>query len=154
MTDVDIHLGQHRFLSRAAVILIRGGKLLICRENRASWCYLPGGRIKAGEDSLSAAKREIQEEMGRAVGPLKLSYLLENFFENEEQFTHEIGFYYLAESPPDLPEQPFDNQFDLTSAFEWVSLEHLEEAQLMPPFLRSALLNLPSEGVQHLVSRR
>lgn len=147
--DIDFTLEDFRFSMRAAVILIHGGKLLVCREPDLDVCYLPGGRIQFGEDSLAAARRELLEETGQVVGPLRLSIISEDFFESASGPYQGIALYYVAESPPSFPAKPFEGHW-----FEWVSLDALDGAGLVPPFLRSAVLNLPSEGVRHLVSRR
>lgn len=152
--DLDFQLATFRFSLRAAVIVIRGGAVLVCREPGLDVCYLPGGRIQAGEDSLAAARRELLEETGQDVGPLRLALICEDFFGSASGPHQGVAFYYLAELPPSFPAETFANLSAEGHWFEWVRLDALDEAGLVPPFLRSALLDLPSEGVRHLVSRR
>jgi len=45
------------------VVLNKEGKVLVVSQHGNSWS-LPKGRIDAGEDALTAAKREIYEEAG------------------------------------------------------------------------------------------
>ena len=152
--DLDFQLEHLRFSLRAAVILIRGGFILVCREPDLDVCYLLGGRIQAGEDSLSAARRELLEETGQDVGPLRLALISEDFFQSASGPQQGIAFYYVAETVPDLPAEAFANLSAEGHWFEWVSLDELDAAQLVPPMLRDSALNLPGEGVQHLVTRR
>ncbi|WP_420595799.1 NUDIX hydrolase [Deinococcus sp.] len=152
--DIDFQLENLRFSLRAAVIVIRGGFVLVCREPDLDVCYLPGGRIQAGEDSLSAARRELLEETGQDVGQLRLALICEDFAQLNGTPFQGIAFYYVAETVPDLPAAAFANLSAEDHWFEWVSLGALDEAQLVPPLLRDFVLNLPSEGVRHVVSRR
>ena len=49
--------------SAGGVVLNRDGKVLVVSQHGTSWS-LPKGHIDAGEDPLTAAKREIYEESG------------------------------------------------------------------------------------------
>ena len=51
---------------------------------------IPGGRIKIGEDSISARKREVYEEIGVNVNVDKMIGLVENFFEYNGKKHHEV----------------------------------------------------------------
>ncbi|AWN23447.1 hypothetical protein DKM44_09595 [Deinococcus irradiatisoli] len=152
--DLDFQLDAFRFSLRAAVIVIRGGLLLVCREPGLNLCYLPGGRIQAGEDSMSAARRELLEETGQDVGPLQLALIAEEFFQSGSGPHQGIGFYYVALSPPRLPDHAFANRSAEGHWFEWVRLERLEEAGLVPPMLQEAVLSMPTDRLRHLISRR
>jgi len=152
--DLDFQLATFRFSLRAAVIILRGGLILVCREPGLDLCYLPGGRIQAGEDSLSAARRELLEETGRDVGPLRLALISEDFFVSASGPHQGVAFYYVAETVPDLPAEAFANLSAGGHWFEWVGLNGLDEAGLVPPMLRAFVTNLPDGGVRHLVSRR
>ncbi len=88
------------------------------------------------------------------MGPLRLTLICEEFFGSASGPYQGIAFYYLAESSPSFPAGAFANRSAEGHWFEWVSLDALDEAGLVPPFLRSAVLDLPGEGVRHLVSRR
>ena len=49
--------------SAGGVVLNAKGQVLVVNQNRNSWS-LPKGHLDAGEDELTAAKREIYEESG------------------------------------------------------------------------------------------
>ena len=53
--------------NRAAVLVIKEGKLLLVRERGAKYWSLPGGGMKSGESSIVAACRELDEETGLSV---------------------------------------------------------------------------------------
>jgi 8-oxo-dGTP pyrophosphatase MutT (NUDIX family) len=49
---------------RATAIIIRDGKVLLVRDRIASEFSLPGGAMNKGEPTISAATREVYEELG------------------------------------------------------------------------------------------
>lgn len=64
--------GTHLFVVAVAAVIVRGGKVLAMRRAASKdagaglWETL-SGRLEAGEDPLSAVKREIAEECGLTV---------------------------------------------------------------------------------------
>jgi 8-oxo-dGTP diphosphatase len=59
-------------IDKVGLLLIRDGKVLLCRKKRGtSLLILPGGKREAGESSLECLARELREELGdvRAVSP-------------------------------------------------------------------------------------
>ena len=49
---------------RGTAVVIRHGKVLLVRDKGHSRYSLPGGGIKKGEPTISAATRELYEELG------------------------------------------------------------------------------------------
>ena len=59
---------------RAAVVMVRGGDVLLCRQyrrmrDRLAW-EIPGGKVEPGEPPETAARRECLEETGVRCGRL------------------------------------------------------------------------------------
>ena len=52
---------------RATAIIIQNKKILLVRDELASFFSMPGGMIESGEDQLSALAREVEEEIGVPV---------------------------------------------------------------------------------------
>jgi 8-oxo-dGTP pyrophosphatase MutT (NUDIX family) len=51
------------YIDCAGLIVVKDRKLLLAfSKNKGAW-YLPGGKVDAGETSLAALQREIQEEL-------------------------------------------------------------------------------------------
>ena len=48
--------------NRATALVMNGGRLLLVRERGAKHWSLPGGGMKKGEDAVTAATRELDEE--------------------------------------------------------------------------------------------
>ncbi|NGM72222.1 NUDIX hydrolase [Sphingobacterium sp. SGL-16] len=66
---------EKRTLATAGLLVIKDNKLLLAysSKNKQAW-YLPGGKVDAGEDTLTALQREIQEELNVVLDPDKLTY--------------------------------------------------------------------------------
>src|SRR5580698_3897390 len=59
-------------IDKVGLLMIRDGKVLLCRKKRGhSLLILPGGKREAGESSLECLARELREELGEvtAVSP-------------------------------------------------------------------------------------
>lgn len=56
-------LSQKKTISAGGVVISPTGLVLIVSQHGTSWS-LPKGHIEAGEDTLTAAKREVTEESG------------------------------------------------------------------------------------------
>ena len=65
------------FQIRVTGVLVENGKLLLVKQevhSGRSWS-LPGGRLEHGESLETAIKREIREETGLSVKPIRLLYV-------------------------------------------------------------------------------
>ena len=96
---------------------------------------LPGGRCRIEEVTAAALQREIQEEIGVGVTAGRLLWVVENFFAHGEDSFHELGFYYLIDSPEELvgDHPALEDSID----YGWFPLEQLPP--IVPPFLSDAL---------------
>ena len=61
--DITVDIENYRLNVRAAGLIIHNNKLLVHKDVNSDHYALIGGRIKVGEDSESAVKREIHEEL-------------------------------------------------------------------------------------------
>jgi len=103
--DLTLELGQYTLNIRVAV-LVRTDTGFLFEKGKDGYYFALGGRVKIGESSLVAAKRELQEEIGLDVDALKLVSIVENFFTHKGSSFHEVCFVYLVEGVVnmDLPE--------------------------------------------------
>ena len=80
MADISFKVEEGKFNYRVGCILTDGTRLLVMRDEGTEGYYLPGGRIHFGEKAADAAVREMQEELGAAVRPVRLLWAKEGFF--------------------------------------------------------------------------
>lgn len=146
------------FTLRTAAVIVADGQVLVTRLPDQDFWYLPGGRVEMGEPSDIALRRELEEEIGVAAEVGRLLWVVENFYGTQPR-QHELGLYYAASTPTlrsvwdgtgiyrtvDEAGQPLQ--------FRRVPLGDLQSVRLMPPFLQTALLNLPDHP-KHVITRQ
>lgn len=94
-----MRVGAHRLNCRAAAIIRCEGAFLVNRlDDRACW-FLPGGRVKDGEATADALRRELGEELGVDVEPLRPVFFVESFFALQGERVHELCVYYEVALP-------------------------------------------------------
>jgi 8-oxo-dGTP pyrophosphatase MutT (NUDIX family) len=99
----------------AGIIFTDGKNVLLVRRIEGTW-DIPGGKIKPGENPLSAAKRESEEEVGTAKG--------KKLYEFQKPYVYIFKV---------------DNMFDVVLSNEhdkwkWVKLHKVEKYDLHPEF--------------------
>ena len=159
-TMIVADLAPGRFQMRAVAIIRRDGHVLVHKATHETFWSLPGGRVEFGETAAETIEREIAEELGCAakIGPLR--FLVENFFNYNDNPCHEIGWYYEAELASEFPfltdaicHRHAEEDYDLE--FRWVrcDAEAFGVYRLLPPMLPAQLCD-PSPGFRHIVERQ
>lgn len=88
--DVSIDIENYRFNYRVAGLIKKENKILVHHAFKFNHVTLPGGRVKSGEDSIAALKREIKEEIGEDAEYIRSVAIVENIFKEEGKKYHEI----------------------------------------------------------------
>jgi ADP-ribose pyrophosphatase YjhB (NUDIX family) len=133
----------------AAVALDPAGKrVLIHRGPTDPFWTLPGGRVELMESAADALKREMLEELSVETTVERLLWIVDNFFVYEGKQRHEIAFYFLVSFPAGSPIfsyiEPFSGDEEgLELIYEWHDLATIEQANVLPSFLRSGLRAMP-----------
>jgi len=138
--DISINVENYRLNVRAAGIIIHNNKLLIHRNINDDHYALIGGRVQAGEDSKTALKREIMEEMGKEITITGYVTTIENFFECKGENYHEIMFVYMAEFL-NKEDQKIEDTIENVEGkkylkYEWLNLDKIEEYLLKPEVMK------------------
>ena len=93
MKTIDI-LGDNRFetftKTRAGsrAIVVRDGLLLLSHEAGTGWWLIPGGGVEAGEMPEMCCVREVEEETGLIVRPLRQFLTLNEYYEEYRYVSH------------------------------------------------------------------
>ena len=141
--DITVDVGNYKLNVRVAGIIIHNNKLLVHKDINSDHYALIGGRVKIGEDSETALKRELQEELGKNIEITEYISTIENFFEMKETKYHEILFVYQAEF---IEEEDKKIVYTLKNAegkdylkYEWLDLDKIDQYPLLPKTIKSIL---------------
>jgi ADP-ribose pyrophosphatase YjhB (NUDIX family) len=110
---------------KVRAVIIQHGKLVVSRERRrgAEHVLLPGGRVKTGESLSDALVREVVEETGLHVAPVRLLYVAEVV---GSYGVHDLNLIWLAEAR--------DAQLAIDPR-ALVALDSPEAMRIMPPVI-------------------
>ncbi len=119
-------------ISRA--IIIKDGKILLCKDNNDNHFFLPGGHVEFGELSEEALRRELIEELGKKAKGIKFIETIENIFIQGEKKRHEVDMIFAVE---------FED-YNLTSIedhieFSWHDTSNILEVNLLPEIARDKI---------------
>ena len=110
---------------KARAVIVRDGRLVVSRERRRGRKHvlLPGGRVKDGESITEALVREVGEETGIEINPIRLLYVAEVVGGHS---VHDLNLVWLAE--PRDPDAPIPDR-------ALINLDHAIASTVMPPIL-------------------
>jgi len=129
----------------AKALILHDGKLLLnkCVSRLGVYYALPGGGQHDGELLTEAVKREVLEETGLTVEPMRLSAIFERVTDNRDGNinAHKMYFVFLCRYLPDVaPVEPVERDAYQTG-MEWLPIEEAQKSSLFPKVIRD---NLPS----------
>lgn len=129
----------------ARAVLIRAGSILLCRNVKHGYLYLPGGHVEFGERAADAVVRELMEEAGLAVEPRSVILVSEHVFRQQGVLRHELNVVFHVEraaaaggggpTDPVFHVEPLEPKI----AFDWVPLSGLHGIDLRPGTIASWL---------------
>ncbi len=104
--DEKVKLAYHysevnRFFRKVRGIVVKGDKVLLLALTKSARKFsLPGGGIDEGENLKEAVKREVFEETGARVQPVKLIsksfYTVPMTYEGKSFFSRRVEFFYIC----------------------------------------------------------
>ncbi len=155
--DLTVEVGGGLLNVRVGAIIMKEDKVLMVSNSRADYCYSVGGRVKFGESTEEAVKREVLEETGVSIEVDRLGFIHENYFvcdteKDSGKPVYEISFFFFMKVPDDFT--PVCNSFSEDNEKEsllWIDLD--SEKKFYPEFYRTELKN-PSMGVKHILTRQ
>ena len=150
--NIDFGKDNYRFNARASAIILNEDKtkiLLFKVEDGRDYFLLPGGRIELYEDSLTAIKREVMEELGFDIG-FSLCSIQENFVIKDNKKITQYCFCYKGTYNGKIDNEKFvckdnDNQY-----FYWIDLEQLDNYKVYP---ESTIKLIKSDKLEHIIEK-
>jgi 8-oxo-dGTP pyrophosphatase MutT (NUDIX family) len=144
--DIAVDGEDGSFRLRCVGVAFAGRRVLLHTLAGHGYWLLPGGKVRLGEPSVDALRREICEELGREVevGPLRV--VVENIYRESGRTRHSIGLYHEIHGvEPDL--RP--GEWAAEHEFRWFDVADLDAVDLRPPGIVSVLREWP-EVLTHL----
>lgn len=149
--DVGYKSANGNFSLRAAALIIRENKLLLAKSDKYDCYYTVGGGIQQNESSDNAVLRECYEETGCHFEIDRLVFIQERFFTLENRLHHEVVFFYLMKET-NYELYSGKNTDQKNEHLFWVPIEELDNINLAPAFLKTAVNNIP-DGITRIVSQ-
>lgn len=128
--DLSLGLPAGKLNLRVSLWIECGQAVLLQRERGDPFWTVPGGRLRLGETLEQGLRREMREELGLELGPLRLCGLVENFYEWNGQAVHEWLWLMTGRWPDAAELQSLEPQLE----FAWWPLNGLPE--LLPRALK------------------
>lgn len=155
MNDISFMINGIKFNYRVATIIRHNDKILLHKNINDVFYAIPGGRIKLGEDSKTALKREFIEEMNAKINIKKMVSVVENFFNYDNKEYHEVMLIYES----DFVDSNFYNTEIIEGIekkgelhFVWKKIEELINLDIRPTNIKKLLCNT-SESFSHIIDK-
>ncbi len=139
---------------RVGGIAVHDGHLLVEHAVKRGFCFVPGGRVEYGENAVDALARELREELGEKATIGRLVLVADNLFQLDGNWFQEVSLYFLIEFPTGSRVLDRNGTFEggeSGTVFQWIALAEVEQANLLPPFLRQCVIDSPesTEYITH-----
>ena len=154
MKDLSMIVDENVKLNvRTTGVFLNDGKILVhkCEEN--GHYALPGGRVQAREDSITALKREVSEELGLEIENTSFIAAVENFFTVPEAKFHEYMWMIKGEFKDKSvydKDVIIGHEQDRKLVFEWVDIDKLKDFDFKPVEVIKYLKNIDGK-VHHII---
>lgn len=132
----------------AKAIVLHEGKILVnrCISKFGDYYALPGGGQLTGEMLGETVRRELLEETGYSVVPMRLSGIYERISEGRRDGNgHKIYFIFLCKLD-NKPRQTPTEKDRFQIGCEWVDLREIRHRNLFPRAIRDNLYGLVGHG--------
>lgn len=142
--DVVFQNNQLCFNFRVSGILKVNNMILLHKKKGDQFWNLIGGRVKLGEFSDAAVKREFWEEVKIDLKVKELKGVVENKFKFKEMIYHEILMIYevsLNQEQDDIWEK--NGEEDLV--FKWFHIEDIKKLDIKPECSKKIILDSTKE---------
>ncbi len=126
---------------RVGVIVVHEGKVLLAKQHVSQgqdFWIIPGGGLKEDEGLLDCARREIAEETGLQIEPVRLLYV-GDFFKGDR---HVVDTFWLGR----LIGGELRRRVDEIDSLQFFEIERLKEIEIRPPEIAELVIEGLADG--------
>lgn len=141
--NIEFDKDNNRFSARASAIIYNSDKtkvLLFKVEDGRDYFLLPGGRIEFNEDSKSAIKREIKEELDYDID-FKSCSIQENFIKHNDTITTQYCFVYKGIYNGVINDDKIECCDHDNQSFYWINIDEINNYKILPMSLMEDICN-------------
>lgn len=148
--DITFTKENMRFKYRTSALIINNNHILL-QNVRDHWTP-PGGKVQMLEDSKTALKREIFEELNTDVEIDNSTIFIEQTYHSKEKSFHELGVYYFCHSKSlwDMGISLIGNENGEDMEYRWFPINEIEKINLQPGILKEKLLD-ENKKFEHII---
>lgn len=117
----------------ARAVIVKDGRILLCRGKGKDYYFFPGGHVEKGERMEDALKRELYEEIGADAVQMTFIGAVENIFK-DSSLRHEINLVFETE----VSGNSYESQEDHLE-FEFLALDDLQASEVLPATMKEAV---------------
>lgn len=150
--NIEFKKDNYRFNARASAIIFNKDKskvLLFKVEDGRDYFLLPGGRIQFCEDSLTAIKREVMEELGYTID-FSFCSIQENFVEKDNKKITQYCFCYKGIYNDTIDSNKFICKDNANQYFFWIDIDKLANYKIYP---ESTYELIRSDNLEHTIEK-
>lgn len=149
--DIKYINNNFQFIYRVSSIIYNNAKtkILLFYGNDRDFYMLPGGKVHELEDSLSAIKREIKEELDYNNLNFRLISISEEFAKAKGYSNHQINLIYECTYNGKIINESFKSKESDWINFKWVNINEIDKLNIYPKDINK-IIN--SNNIVHLIS--
>ena len=150
--NIDFIKDNFKFNARVSALIFNKNKdkiLLFKIEDGRDYYMLPGGRIELFEDSKSAIKREIKEELGYDIN-FDLCSIQENFLEKNNVKITQYCFCYKGIYDGEIIREKFVCLDNHSQYFYWIDLDKINDYKIFPKLTYNLINN---NKIKHIIEK-
>lgn len=149
--DITFTKDNKRFKYRASALIIENNHILL--QNIKDYWAPPGGKVQMLEDSRTALKREIFEELSTDIEIEQSAIFIEQTYHSQEKSFHELGVYYFCHSKSLWGRgiSIIGNENGEDMEYRWFAINQLDKINLQPAVLKDKLLG-ENKIFEHIIN--
>ena len=152
--DITIIEDSVKLNFRTAMLIYHKGNVLLHKAKDEDFWNMPGGRVQFGEDSLSAVKREMQEELDVKIDNAKFVGFFENFFVYAGIRYQELLTVYSCELPDCelTKKQDFVALDNHNMEYHWHKKEDVKHLKCLPQIIYN-IVDKNTDNIVHDITK-